>query len=183
MENLNYGDIINLLAVLAISAAVAGFMAGLLGVGGGIIMVPALYYAFTVLDFELATRMHLAVGTSLAIIIPTSIISTKTHMEHDAVDFKMVKSFGVIHFNWCNFRNFFSSKFKDTCFSIILFNISFMVGLFFIFLREKLVENPKTISDIVKNISGIIIGFYLSASWYWWRIFNGAFYENFLVMT
>ena len=95
MENLNYGDIINLLAVLAISAAVAGFMAGLLGVGGGIIMVPALYYAFTVLDFELATRMHLAVGTSLAIIIPTSIISTKTHMEHDAVYFKMVKSFGL----------------------------------------------------------------------------------------
>ena len=34
-----------------------------------------------------------------------------------------------------------------------------MVGLFFIFLREKLVENPKTISDIIKNISGIVIGF------------------------
>ena len=67
------------------AAAVAGFMAGLLGVGGGIIMVPALYYAFTVLDFDIVTRMHLSVGTSLAIIIPTSIISTKTHMEYDAV--------------------------------------------------------------------------------------------------
>ena len=95
MENLNLSEIINLLTVLGIAAAVAGFMAGLLGVGGGIIMVPALYYAFTVLDFDLVTRMHLSVGTSLAIIIPTSIISTKIHMEHDAVDFNMVKSFGI----------------------------------------------------------------------------------------
>ena len=95
MEILNFNELINLLAVLAVAAAVAGFMAGLLGVGGGIIMVPALYYAFTVLDFDIVTRMHLSVGTSLAIIIPTSIISTKTHMEYDAVDFKMVKSFGI----------------------------------------------------------------------------------------
>ena len=80
------GEIINLLIVLSLAATVAGFMAGLLGVGGGIIMVPALYYAFSVLDFDITTRMHLSVGTSLAIIIPTSIISTKTHMEYDAFD-------------------------------------------------------------------------------------------------
>ena len=87
METLNLSELINLLIVLASAAAVAGFMAGLLGVGGGIIMVPALYYAFTVLDFDIITRMHLSVGTSLAIIIPTSIISTKTHMEYDAVSY------------------------------------------------------------------------------------------------
>ena len=80
MEILNSSELINLLIVLSSAAAVAGFMAGLLGVGGGIIMVPALYYAFSVLDFDIITRMHLSVGTSLAIIIPTSIISTKTHI-------------------------------------------------------------------------------------------------------
>ena len=159
MENLNYGDIVNLLAVLAISAAVAGFMAGLLGVGGGIIMVPALYYAFTVLDFDIVTRMHLSVGTSLAIIIPTSIISTKTHMEYDAVDFKMVKSFGIYILIGVILGTFLAVNLKTPMLVLFFSIFAFMVGLFFIFLREKLVENPKKISEIIKNISGILIGF------------------------
>ena len=159
MENLNFSEIINLLAVLGVAAVVAGFMAGLLGVGGGIIMVPALYYAFTILDFDLVTRMHLSVGTSLAIIIPTSIISTKTHMEYDAVDFKMVKSFGIFILIGVITGTFLAVN-LNTPTLILFFSIfAFMVGLFFIFLREKLVENPKPISNIIKNISGIIIGF------------------------
>ena len=144
---------------MAMAAAVAGFMAGLLGVGGGIIMVPALYYAFTVLDFDLATRMHLAVGTSLAIIVPTSIISTKTHMEYDAVDFKMVKSFGLFILIGVIAGTFLAVNLKTPALVLFFAAFAFMVGLFFIFLREKLVENPKTISNFVKNISGIIIGF------------------------
>jgi len=145
--------------VMTMAAAVAGFMAGLLGVGGGIIIVPALYYAFTVLDFDFATRMHLAVGTSLAIIIPTSIISTKTHMEYDAVDFKMVKSFGLFILIGVVLGTFLAVNLKTPTLVLFFSIFAFMVGLFFIFLREKLVENPKTISDIVKNISGIVIGF------------------------
>jgi len=159
MEALNLNEIINLLSVLALAAAVAGFMAGLLGVGGGIIMVPALYYAFTVLDFDIVTRMHLSVGTSLAIIIPTSIISTKTHMEYDAVDFKMVKSFGLFIVAGVIAGTFLAVNMKTPALVLFFSIFAFMVGLFFIFLREKLVDNPKAISDFVKKISGIIIGF------------------------
>ncbi len=159
MENLNINEIFYLLTVLAIAAAVAGFMAGLLGVGGGIIMVPALYYAFTVLDFDIITRMHLAVGTSLAIIIPTSIISTLTHREHDAVDFNMVKSFGIFILIGVFFGTFLAVNLKTPALVLFFSIFAFMVGLFFIFLREKLVDNPKQISNLVKNISGILIGF------------------------
>ena len=122
-------------------------------------MVPALYYAFTVLDFDIVTRMHLSVGTSLAIIIPTSIISTKTHMEYDVVDFKMVKSFGIFILIGVFLGSFLAVNLKTPALVLFFSIFSFIVGLFFIFLREKLVENPKKISEIVKNISGIVIGF------------------------
>ena len=158
MDISNINEIINLLVVLAIAAAVAGFMAGLLGVGGGIIMVPALYYAFTVLDFDIFTRMHLSVGTSLAIIVPTSIISTKTHMQHDAVDFNMVKSFGIFILIGVIAGTFLAVNLKTPALVLFFSIFAFMVGLFFIFFRERLLENPKKISEIVKKISGTIIG-------------------------
>ena len=159
MEIIDLSELINLLLVLGVAAAVAGFLAGLLGVGGGIIMVPALYYAFTVLDFDIITRMHLSVGTSLAIIIPTSIISTKTHMEYDAVDFKMVKSFGIFILFGVIAGTFLAVNLKTAALVLFFSIFAFIVGLFFIFLREKLLENPREISDLVKNISGIVIGF------------------------
>jgi len=136
--------------VMAMAAAVAGFMAGLLGVGGGIIIVPALYYAFTVLDFELVTRMHLAVGTSLAIIIPTSIISTKTHMEYDAVDFKMVKSFGLFILIGVVLGTFLAVNLKTP--TLVLF-FQYLLSWWDYFLfsfREKLVENPKQFLTLLK---------------------------------
>ena len=159
MENIVLADLINLIVVLALAASVAGFMAGLLGVGGGIIMVPALYYAFTVLDFDIVTRMHLSVGTSLAIIIPTSIISTKTHIEHDAVDFKMIKSFGIFILLGVIIGTFLAVNLKTPALVLFFSIFALMVGLFFIVLREQLVENPKKISNFIKNISGVIIGF------------------------
>ena len=159
MDVLNSGEIVNLLLVLSIAASVAGFMAGLLGVGGGIIMVPALYYAFTVLDFDIATRMHISVGTSLAIIVPTSIISAKTHMEHKAVDVNLVKSFGIFIVLGVIGGTFLAVNLRTSDFILFFSIMAFIVGLFFIFFRDKFLENPKKIKDSIKNISGVAVGF------------------------
>ena len=159
MDVLNFGEIVNLLLVLSIAASVAGFMAGLLGVGGGIIMVPALYYAFTVLDFDLATRMHISVGTSLAIIVPTSIISAKTHMEHKAVDVNLVKSFGIFIVLGVIGGTFLAINLRTSDFILFFSIMAFIVGLFFIFFRDKFLENPKKIKDSIKNVSGVAVGF------------------------
>jgi len=152
-------QILNLLIVLSIAACIAGFMAGLLGVGGGLVMVPALYYAFSMLNFDIETKMHLALGTSLAIIIPTSIMSTRTHMKYNAVDFGLIKSFGIYIIIGVLLGTLLASKLK-TAGLVLFFSIfAFFVGLFFIFLKKKLEETEKNIPKIFKIIIGNLIGF------------------------
>ena len=103
--------------------------------------------------------MHLSVGTSLAIIIPTSIISTKTHMEYDAVDFKMVKSFGIFILFGVIAGTFLAVNLKTPALVLFFSIFAFIVGVFFIFVRENLMENPKKLSNLTKNVSGMLIGF------------------------
>ena len=95
IENLEQNQIIFIIILMAVSAIPVGFMAGLFGIGGGLITVPVLFYIFNSIDLDQAFIMHLAVGTSFSIIIPTSIISTMTHMKYKAVDLKIVKTFGL----------------------------------------------------------------------------------------
>lgn len=81
--------------VLALAGLAAGVLAGLLGVGGGIVIVPVLFVLFPFLGIEEGLRMHLAVGTSLATIIPTSIMSMRAHHARGAVDWALLKSWAV----------------------------------------------------------------------------------------
>lgn len=74
-----------------LTGVVAGLMAGLLGVGGGLIVVPALAWVFATKGYADATLMHFAVGTSLATIIPTSIASLLAHHRRGSVDWQVVK--------------------------------------------------------------------------------------------
>ncbi|MEO0410491.1 MAG: sulfite exporter TauE/SafE family protein [Pseudomonadota bacterium] len=86
----NWPFVVGLLA----TGVIAGILAGLLGVGGGIVIVPVLFHMFAALGIDESVRMHLAVGTSLATIIPTSIRSLTAHARRGAVDWSILKSWG-----------------------------------------------------------------------------------------
>lgn len=92
MADLHWQDLIALLAVMAGTGIFAGIIAGLLGVGGGIVTVPVLFFLLGVLDVAPEVRMHIAVGTSLAIIVPTSLRSAWEHYRRDAVDTSILRA-------------------------------------------------------------------------------------------
>jgi uncharacterized protein len=76
---------------LIIAGVVGGLVAGLLGVGGGIVIVPVLYHVLSLLGVDPEVRMHIAVGTSLATIIPTSFSSVRSHDAKGAVDWELLR--------------------------------------------------------------------------------------------
>ncbi|MGH6916343.1 MAG: sulfite exporter TauE/SafE family protein [Geminicoccaceae bacterium] len=89
------GELALLLGALLAAGLLTGLLAGLLGIGGGGILVPVLYELFGSLGVDEAIRMHLAVGTSLAVIIPTSLRSFAAHRAHGAVDMEILKSMAL----------------------------------------------------------------------------------------
>lgn len=85
-------ELLTFLIGLATAGLLAGFVGGLFGIGGGIVLTPALYFVLTALGVDEAVRMHIAVGTSLSTIISTSWRSLSTHMKSGAVDVSVLKS-------------------------------------------------------------------------------------------
>ena len=84
------------LLILLGAGAVAGFLGGLLGIGGGIIMIPALFSLLELWGIGLENRMHIAVATSLLVIVGTSISSARAHHKRGSVDWAIVKSWVVV---------------------------------------------------------------------------------------
>ncbi|MDX1710466.1 MAG: sulfite exporter TauE/SafE family protein [Rhodovibrionaceae bacterium] len=92
--DLAWDAVLSLAGAMLVAGLAAGFVAGLLGVGGGIVIVPVLFQVFTFLGIDPAVKMHLAVGTSLATIILTGALSTRSHHRRGSVDIALLKSWG-----------------------------------------------------------------------------------------
>ncbi len=84
-----------MVALLLVVGAVAGVLAGLLGVGGGIVLVPAFFFVFTGLGFEGPQVMQVCLATSLATIIVTSVRSVMSHHKKGAVDWQILRGWAI----------------------------------------------------------------------------------------
>lgn len=87
-------EIVLLVGGLVVASIIAGLIAGLLGVGGGIVLVPVMFWMFTLINFPEPIAAHMAVATSLATIVFTSVSSMRAHHKRGAVDFELLKRWG-----------------------------------------------------------------------------------------
>ena len=144
---------------MALTAIPVGFVAGLFGIGGGLITVPFLFYIFNSLGIDQQYVMHLAVGTSFAIIIPTSIFSVLTHHKFNAVDFNVVKSYGVFVIGGVIIGTIFAATFKTKSLALFFSIVILLLGIYLLLIKEK---DQNIISEMklyLKIILGSIVGF------------------------
>src|ERR1700759_3438464 len=98
VAGLDVSELIQLALLLLAVGALSGFLAGVFGIGGGAILVPVFYECFRLAGgapgggVPLEVRMPLCIGTSLAVIIPTSISSWRAHYLRGAVDTEILKT-------------------------------------------------------------------------------------------
>lgn len=121
---------------LIAAGLVAGTLAGLLGVGGGIVLVPVLYHVFTALGIDEAVRMHLAVGTSFATIIPTSIRSVRAHARRGAVDFALLRQWAPAVFLGTTLGTLIAGRVSGSALTFIFASLVLMVAAHLAFGRE-----------------------------------------------
>ena len=142
---------------MAFTAIPVGFFAGLFGIGGGLITVPFLFYVFSYFNLNESYIMHLAVGTSFAIIIPTAYVSVYTHYKFKAVDFELVKSYGLFVILGVIFGTIFASSLNTKSLLLFFSVVILFLGFYLLLLKEKKVQIK--ISLINKVFFGFISGF------------------------
>ena len=144
---------------MGLTAVPVGFVAGLFGIGGGLITVPFLYYIFGLLNIDPEYIMHLAVGTSFAIIIPTSIISVLTHHKYKAVDFQIVKNYGVYVVLGVIIGTIFAASLKTKSLVLFFSIVILLLGIYLLLLKETEKNIIIKMKLHLKITLGFVVGF------------------------
>lgn len=126
-----------LVLLMLATGLIGGVMAGLMGIGGGIVIVPVLEFALGFLGVDPAIRMHVAVATSLATIIPTSISSSRAHHRRGAVEFSLARTWGPIIFLGAALGTWIAARVDSSALSAIFAVVALLVASKMILPMEK----------------------------------------------
>ena len=123
-----------LAAAMLATGCVAGVLAGLFGIGGGIVIVPVLETTLGFLGVDPAIRMHVAVATSLATIIPTSISSARAHHRRGAVDVEIVKRWAIFVLLGALLGAWIASQVHSRVLAIVFATLALLVAFKMVFM-------------------------------------------------
>jgi len=137
MPDASWTELISLAAGIVLAGGVAGLLAGLFGIGGGAVLVPVFYQVLGIAGIDEVIRMHLAVGTSLAIIVPTSIRSFLSHKAKGAVDMELLKSFVIAVPSGVLLATLVFASISGRELRMVFAVIAILVGLRLLFNRES----------------------------------------------
>ena len=159
MENLDQIQIIYFVSIMAITAIPVGFLAGLFGIGGGLITVPFLFFIFESLNINQEYLMHLAVGTSFSIIVPTSIISVLTHKKNGSVDFGVIKNYAIFVIIGVLSGTIFAAILHTKSLLLFFTTIVYLCGAYLLNIKDKTDNLKVNFNLIPRIILGFVSGF------------------------
>ena len=158
IETIISNQIILFFLIMSATAILAGFFAGFFGIGGGIITVPCLFYVFGANEIDKSFIMHLAVGTSFAIMVPTAMMSVFTHYKHKAVDFGVLKTYGIFVITGVIIGSFFAAYLNSKAL-ILFFSLAlYLLAINLMFLKDK-TKLKLQFNLFQRTTLGFIVGF------------------------
>lgn len=152
------GDLVFLAISLIAAGALTGLLAGVFGVGGGAVIVPILYEVFRVIGVPDEVRMPLCVGTSLAVIIPTSIRSFNAHRAKGMVDMSILKIWAIPVVLGVIAGSYIARFAPADLFKIIFVIVAIFSALRLLFASDRWQLGTEMPGKVLMNIYGGVIG-------------------------
>ena len=144
---------------MVLTAFPVGFFAGFFGIGGGLITVPFLFFIFETLNLDRSYIMHLAVGTSFSIIIPTSLVSVLTHKKNKFVDINIIKSYGLFVIIGVLLGTIFAALMQTKSLVLFFSAVVYFLGTYLLLNSNKVQKAKKNFELLSRLFFGFVSGF------------------------
>lgn len=141
------------------TGVVSGIAAGLLGIGGGAVIVPALSNALLLMGYDAEVVQHVAVGTSLAIIIPTGIMSARSHHKRGAVDIAVLKLWAPLIVIGTFVGGLMAGWYPGNVLRVVFAVMAFIIAANIIFSFQTRLMGHLKGSSLTHRISAFVVGY------------------------